>query len=195
MGNLCDCFKSADGPTPKTPLLSEAQPPAVRTQPVKDGQATAPSVGQSARRHKPEEAENEFITSGHLKLSSSISSTSDQVVNLSQIVLPLCRILDKISSNIMKEASPSVAKKKIIAVVTGLHTLVADFRSRSDHLGSVTSRHWLRCRELWLRLNSPDRQDRPVDISWSPNTTALTPLSFVFAESRLVQHVQVKQGV
>ncbi|RUS78267.1 hypothetical protein EGW08_013958 [Elysia chlorotica] len=63
MGNICDCFKTEDGPTPKTPLLTSAQPPAVTSQPLKDPQASALPRGQSARQHKPEVVENEFMSS------------------------------------------------------------------------------------------------------------------------------------
>ncbi|GFO09918.1 hypothetical protein PoB_003642300 [Plakobranchus ocellatus] len=62
MGNLCDCFNTEkDGPTPKTPLLTAAQPPAVTvTSPVKE---SPPPAAQSARLHKPETAHDDFLTS------------------------------------------------------------------------------------------------------------------------------------
>ncbi|GFS16750.1 hypothetical protein ElyMa_003222000 [Elysia marginata] len=68
MGNFCDCFKSEEGPTAKTPLLTAAQPPAVTSQPLKDGAAepAAPPRGQSARQHRPEAKENDFSKIGLL---------------------------------------------------------------------------------------------------------------------------------
>lgn len=62
MGNICDCFgPQQEGPTPKTPLLTSAQPPSVASQPAKD--ETAPPRGQSARQHRPEAVPNDFMSS------------------------------------------------------------------------------------------------------------------------------------